>query len=68
MVLRAQALGLGTCCFILLAHKGLSANKRCKALVGIAPQDHIHAVILLGYPDVVYHRPSPKPEKAIHWV
>jgi nitroreductase len=67
MVLMAQTLGLGTC-FVSLAHKGLSASKHCKALVGIAPEDHVHAVIVLGYPDVTYRRPAPKPEKAIHWV
>jgi nitroreductase/Pyruvate/2-oxoacid:ferredoxin oxidoreductase delta subunit len=67
MVLVAQTLGLGTC-FVSLAHKGLSANRRCKELAGIAPQDYIHAVLLLGYPDVTYRRPTPKPEKAVHWV
>jgi len=67
MVLIAQTLGLGTC-FVSLAHKGLSDSKQCKALVGIAPEDHIHAVLLLGYPDVTYRRPAPKPEKVVHWV
>jgi nitroreductase len=67
MVLMAQTLGLGTC-FVSLAHKGLSASRHCKEMVGIAPQDHIHAVLLLGYPDVSYRRPAPKPEKSIHWV
>jgi nitroreductase len=67
MVLMAQTLGLGTC-FVSLAHKGLSASRYGKELVGISPQDHIHAVLLLGYPDVSYRRPVPKPEKVIHWV
>jgi nitroreductase/NAD-dependent dihydropyrimidine dehydrogenase PreA subunit len=67
MALVAQTLGLGTC-FVSLAEKGLSASKRCKALAGIPAQDHIHAVLLLGYPDVTYLRPTPKPEKAVHWV
>jgi nitroreductase len=67
MVLMAQTLGLGTC-FVSLAEKGLSASKRGKALLGIGPRDHIHAVILLGYPDVTYRRPAPKPGKAVHWV
>ena len=67
MALVAQTLSLGTC-FVSLAHKGLSASRHCKELVGIAPQDHIHAVLLLGYPDVSYRRPVPKPEKVIHWV
>jgi hypothetical protein len=53
---------------VSLVHKGLSADKRCKALVGIPPEDHIHAVLLLGYPDVAYHRPVPKPEPVVHWV
>jgi hypothetical protein len=67
MVMIAQTLGLGTC-FVSLAHKGLSASAQCKALVGIAPKDHIHAVILLGYPEVSYRRPVPKPERAVRWV
>lgn len=45
-----------------------SLNPQCTALVGIPPEDDIHAVILLGYPDVTYQRPAPKPEKPIHWV
>jgi hypothetical protein len=65
--LMAQALGLGTC-FVSLAEKGLNASKRCKALAGIPTNDHIHAVLLLGYPDVTYRRPVPKPEKTIRWV
>jgi len=67
MALMAQTLGLGTC-FVSLAEKGLNANKHCKELVGIAPEDHIHVVLLLGYPDVTYRRPAPKPAKIVHWV
>jgi hypothetical protein len=67
MALVAQTLGLGTC-FVSLAHKGLSASRHGKELVGIAPQDYIHAVLLLGYPDVTYRRPAPKPEKVVRWV
>jgi hypothetical protein len=67
MVLMAQTLGLGTC-FVSLAQKGLSAGKRCKQLVGIAPEDYIHAVIVMGYPDVIYRRPVPKSIEAPHWV
>jgi nitroreductase len=67
MAMVAHTLGLGTC-FVSLAHKGLSASKRCKEMVGIAPQDYIHAVLLLGYPDASYRRPVPKPAKIVHWV
>jgi hypothetical protein len=66
MAMMAQALGLGTC-LVSLAEMGLNASKHCKALVGIPTNDHIHAVLLLGYPDVTYRRPVPKPEKPIHW-
>jgi nitroreductase len=67
MVLMAQTLGLGTC-FVSLAHKGLNASRRCKTLMGMAPSDQVHAVILLGYPDVTYRRPAPRPDKTVHWV
>jgi hypothetical protein len=53
---------------VSLAEKGLNANKHCKVLVGISPDDHIHAIILLGYPDVTCRRPVPKLEKIVHWV
>jgi nitroreductase/NAD-dependent dihydropyrimidine dehydrogenase PreA subunit len=67
MILTAQTLGLGTS-FVSMAQKGLNNNDQCKALVGIPPEHEIHAVILLGYADVTYQRPAPKPEKPIHWV
>jgi nitroreductase len=67
MVLMAQALGLGTC-FVSLAEKGLNASRRCKALVGLAPEEMVHAVILLGYPDEVFRRPAPKPQKEVSWI
>jgi nitroreductase len=66
IVLMAQTLGLGTC-FVSLAQKGLNANKHYKALVGIPPEDSVNAVILMGYPDVKYHRAVPKAEKHIHF-
>jgi hypothetical protein len=67
MALIAQALGLGTC-FVSLAEKALNDSVRCKALAGIPAHHHVHAVLLLGYPDGTYRRPAPKPQKAIHWV
>jgi nitroreductase len=67
MAMMAQALGLGTC-FVSLAENALNDSKRCKARAGIPTNDHVHAVLLLGYPDVTYRRPVPKPQKAIHWV
>jgi len=67
MVLMAQALGLGTC-FVSLAEKGLNASGRCKELVGLAPEEMVHAVILLGYPDELFRRPAPKSQKEVSWI
>jgi nitroreductase len=67
MVLMAQALGLGTC-FVSLAHKGLNVSKQAKALIGLVPQDSVHAVVVLGYPDVTYRRPVPEQDEPVRWV
>ena len=67
MVLMAQALGLGTC-FVSLAEKGLNAGRRSKALVGLAPEANVHAVILLGFSQEPFARPAPKPIKEVAWI
>ena len=50
------------------AEKGFNSSVRCKDLAGIPAGDHVHAVLVLGYPDVTYRRPVPTPGKTIHWV
>jgi nitroreductase len=67
MVLMAQALCLGTC-FVSLAEKGLNSSRRCKVLAGLAPEETVHAVLLLGYPEEVFRRPAPKSRKEISWI
>jgi nitroreductase len=67
MALMAQALGLGSC-FVSLAEKGLNASRRCKALAGLAPEETVHAVLLLGYPLEPFVRPAPKPAKEVAWI
>ena len=51
-----------------VTHHVVAVSRRGKALLGIAPKSYIHAVILLGYPDVTYYRPAPKPTKEVQWV
>jgi len=68
MVLRAQALGLETC-LVSLAHKGVNASKRGKALVYMLPEDQVHAVVVPVYPDVTYRRPVPnRSSQPIGWL
>lgn len=66
IVLTAQALGLGSC-FVSLAQKATNGSDRCKAILGLTPEDQIHAVVLLGYPAVRYRRAVPKLPRPIHW-
>jgi nitroreductase/NAD-dependent dihydropyrimidine dehydrogenase PreA subunit len=67
MVMTAQTLGLGTC-FVSLAQKGISGNEEAKELLGIDPKAAVTAVVLMGYPEITYHRAVPKPQHDINWV
>ncbi len=66
IVLMAQALGLGTC-FVTLAQKAMNNSTRCKEIIGLTKRDHVYAVVLVGYPEITYHRAAPRVTRAPRW-
>ncbi|MEA4854809.1 MAG: nitroreductase family protein [Solidesulfovibrio sp.] len=55
MLLVAHALGLGTC-LIGYAVEAMRHDGRVKAAAGLPREESVHAVVALGWPDVVYAR------------
>jgi nitroreductase len=53
--LAAQSLGLGSC-FVTLAQNAINASRACRRILGLAPEENIYSVILLGYPAVRFRR------------
>ena len=53
ILLAAHSLGLGTC-LIGFAVSVLNNDNDIKAFIGIPPEETVHAVIALGYPDETY--------------
>lgn len=64
--LMAQTLGLGTC-FVTLAQNAVNSSIRCKEIIGLTKYDNVNAVVVLGYPEALHQRVSPKPKKEICW-
>ncbi len=57
ITLLAHSLGLGTC-YIGYASEVLNASKKIRAALKIPKANRVHAVLAVGYPDVVFHRPA----------
>jgi nitroreductase len=55
ILLGAHAMGLGTC-LIGFAVTAMKKDKHIQKSVGIPPEETVHAVIALGYPDVLFQR------------
>ncbi|WP_428559424.1 MAG: nitroreductase family protein [Solidesulfovibrio sp. DCME] len=53
MLLAAHALGLGSC-LIGYAVEAMRHDKRVKAAAGLPPEESVHAVVALGWPDIVF--------------
>ncbi len=59
LCLAAHALGLGSC-LVSLAQSAVNSSGTCKRLIGLTRHDNVHAVILVGYPDVSFLRAAPR--------
>jgi len=57
MQLAAHALGLGTC-LIGFAAEAMKRDRRIQAAVGIPGEERIYAVLTVGWPAMVYRRPT----------
>jgi nitroreductase/NAD-dependent dihydropyrimidine dehydrogenase PreA subunit len=67
VMLAAQALGLGTC-WIGYAQEAINRNKDLKKLLGIPKDNEVNGVLVLGYPDVEYHRIPPRDPLDVEWI
>jgi len=67
IVLMAQTLGLGSC-FVSLAQNAINASRTCRKILNMSPADRIHAVVVLGYPAVQFHRAIPRESKTFQWL
>jgi nitroreductase/ferredoxin len=65
LALAAHASGLGSC-FVTLAQSAVNGSRRCKAILGLGPNDAVHAVLLLGYTATRFVRPAPRPPLPAH--
>ncbi|MBD3195723.1 MAG: 4Fe-4S dicluster domain-containing protein [Candidatus Lokiarchaeota archaeon] len=66
-MLAAQALGLGTC-WIGYAQEALNRNKEVKEAIGISKDSNVNGVLIIGHPDVKYHRAPPRKTLDVKWV
>ena len=66
VVLTAETLKLGSC-FVSLSQQAITANNKIKQVIGIPRQDHIYAVLVLGFPAARYRRVPPRKEKHIQF-
>jgi nitroreductase len=67
IVLMGQALGLGSC-FVSLAQNAMNTSRTCRKILNMSTADRVHAVVVLGYPAVQFHRAVPREPKAIAWM
>lgn len=61
ILLGAEALGLGTC-LIGFAVEAVRRDKKIKEILGVQPDQELHAVIVLGYPKVKFLRGAGRKE------
>jgi nitroreductase len=66
LVLMAETQGLGSC-FVSLAQNAINTSRRCRTILNLKPADKVYAVVVLGYPDVHYHRDVPRAGQTIDW-
>jgi nitroreductase/NAD-dependent dihydropyrimidine dehydrogenase PreA subunit len=61
IALLAHSMGLGTC-YIGYASEVMNRDKKMKVRMNIPEAHRVHAVLALGYPDLVFHRQSLRKE------
>lgn len=66
VVLAAESLKLGSC-FVSLSQQAINAENKIKQVIGIPRNDHIHAVLILGFPATRYRRIAPRKEKNVQF-
>jgi nitroreductase len=66
--LAAEAMGLGAC-FVTLAQSAINESTRCRRILGLSPDDRVHAVVVVGYPaaDARRGEPRARPAKEIRY-
>ena len=66
VVLAAETLKLASC-FVSLSQQAITAKGKIKQVIGIPRQDHIYAVLVLGFPAARYRRVAPRKEKNVQF-
>jgi nitroreductase len=66
-ILAAQSRGLGTC-WIGYAQEAINRYKDLKKLLKIPKEMNINGVLILGHPDVEYHRIPPRETLDVKWL
>ncbi|TXT61503.1 MAG: NAD(P)H-quinone oxidoreductase subunit I, chloroplastic [Promethearchaeota archaeon] len=63
----AQSLGLGTC-WIGYAQEAINRYDELKKMLGISDEMKITGVLILGYPDLKFHRAPPRGSLDVYWM
>ncbi len=66
ILLAAHCMGLGTC-LIGFAVAVLNSDDQIKTFIGVPPEESIHAVIALGYPDETYEGLAGRKKAAVRF-
>lgn len=67
ILLAAHAMGLGTC-LIGYAVEAIKREPKIKDFLEIPPENSVHAVIALGYPNEQYARPARRKKVVPRWI
>jgi len=65
MALAAHAAGLGSC-FVTLAQSAVNSSRSCKAILGLPKEEQVHAVLLIGRPEIQTPQRAPRPPLTVH--
>jgi nitroreductase/NAD-dependent dihydropyrimidine dehydrogenase PreA subunit len=65
--LSAEICGLGAC-FVTLAQDAINSSAKCKKILSLNKNENVYAVLILGYPEIIYLRASPRLKKNINWL
>lgn len=66
-MLAAQSRGIGTC-WIGFAQEAFYLKKSLKKRLGIPGQHHVYGVMVMGYPDVTYHRVPVREQLKVQYI
>jgi nitroreductase/Pyruvate/2-oxoacid:ferredoxin oxidoreductase delta subunit len=66
IVLASETMGLGSC-FVSLAQNAINTSRTLKRILGMDKREQVHAVVVLGYPEVRFQRAIPEEPVPVAW-